>query len=137
MRLTKELAVEYELPRQQASDDGQDPTHHFQDVPPEPWVLVKQEGEAVANHDHARLRLAVWDRVFGEDEEVEEGHEVSHDEPRPWVLEVIAKAGIYFHPAEPPHHTWDWEKVKPKVFLLRRLNNEQGRLEIRSENPSD
>lgn len=59
MRLTKELAVEYELPRQQASDDGQDPTHHFQDVPPEPWVLVKQEGEAVANHDHARLRLAV------------------------------------------------------------------------------
>lgn len=138
MRLTKELAVEYELPSQQASDYGQYPAHHFQDVPPEARVLVKQEGEAVANHDHAGLRLAVWDGVFGEDEEVGEGHEVSHDEPWPWVLEVIAKVGIYFHPAEPPpQHTWDWEKVKEKVFLLPRLYNEQGRLEIRSENPSD
>lgn len=116
--------MEYELPSQQANDYGQYPTHHFQDVQPEARVLVKQEGEAVANHDHASLRLAVWDRVFCEDEEVEEGHEVSHDEPWPRVLEVITKAGIYFHPAEPPQHTWDWEKVKEKVFLL--LYNEQG-----------
>lgn len=108
-RLTKELAVEDEFPGQQASDDGQNPTQHFQDVPAEPRVLVKQEGEAVANHDHARLRLAVWDGVFGEDEEVEEGYQVSHDEPWPRVLEVVAKAGSYFHPAEPlpPQHTWD------------------------------
>lgn len=73
--------MEYELPSQQAGDDGQYPTHHFQDVPPEAWVLVEEEGEAVAHHDHARLRLAVGDGVFGEDEEVEEGHEVRHDEP--------------------------------------------------------
>lgn len=131
--------MEYELPGQQAGYDGQNPTQHFQDVPAETRVLVKQEGEAVANHDHARLRLAVWHRVFGEDEEVEEGDEVSHDEPWPWVLEVVAKAGIYFHPAEPlhPQHTWEWEKVNEKVSLLTRLCNEQGRLEMRSENPLD
>lgn len=79
-RLTKELAVEHELPSQQASDYGQYPAHHFQDVPPEARVLVEQEGEAVANHDHVGLRLAVRDRVFGEDEEVEEGHQVGHHE---------------------------------------------------------
>lgn len=48
------------------------------------------------------LRLAVGDGVLGEDEEVEEGDEVGHDETRPRVLEVVAKTGIYFHPAEAP-----------------------------------
>lgn len=131
--LTKDLAVEYELPSQQADDNGQYPTNHFQDVPPEARVLVKQEGEAVTHHNHTGLRLTVWDGVFGEDEEIEEGDEVSHDEPWPRVLEVIAKAGIYFHPAEPPQHTWECEKV----LLSVRLHNEHGGLEIRSENPSD
>lgn len=55
------------------------------------------------------LRLAVGDGVLGEDEEVEEGDEVGHDEPRPRVLEIVAKAGIYFHPAEPPQPQCPWE----------------------------
>lgn len=48
------------------------------------------------------LCLTVRDGVLGEDEEVEEGDKVGHDETRPWVLEIVAKASIYFHPAEPP-----------------------------------
>lgn len=115
--------MEYELPSQQAGDDGQYPTNHFQDVPPEARVLVKQEGEAVAHHDHAGLCLAVGHGVFGKNEEVEEGHEVSHDEPWPRVLEVIAKAGIYFHAAEPAQHTWDCEKVK--VFFSRTITDRE------------
>lgn len=53
------------------------------------------------------LGLTVRDRILCEDEEVEEGDEVGHDEARPGVLEVIAKASIYFHPAETPqpHYT--------------------------------
>lgn len=51
------------------------------------------------------LRLTVRDGVLSEDEEVEEGDEVGHDETRPRVLEIVAKTGIYFHPAEPPSHT--------------------------------
>lgn len=60
------------------------------------------------------LCLTVRDGVLGEDEEVEEGDKVGHDETRPWVLEIVAKASIYFHPAEPPH---TWERGKEKVFL--------------------
>lgn len=48
------------------------------------------------------LCLTVRNRVLGEDEEVEEGDEVGHDETRPRVLEIVAKTSIYFHPAEPP-----------------------------------
>lgn len=51
------------------------------------------------------LCLAVRDGVLGEDEEVKEGDEVGHDETRPRVLEIVAKTGIYFHPAEPPSHS--------------------------------
>lgn len=51
------------------------------------------------------LRLAVRDGVLGKDEEVKEGDEVGHDESRPRVLEIVAKTGIYFHPAEPRSHT--------------------------------
>ena len=50
------------------------------------------------------LRLTVGDGVLGEDEEVEEGDEVGHDEARPRMLEIVAETGIYFHPAEPPSH---------------------------------
>lgn len=103
--LTKELSVKYKLPGYHARDDGQRPAHCFQDVPSEAGVLVEQEGEAVAHHDHVGLRLTVGDGVLGEDEEVEEGDEVGHDETRPRVLEIVAKTGIYFHPAEPPSHT--------------------------------
>lgn len=42
------------------------------------------------------------DGVLCEDEEIKEGDEVGHDETRPRVLEVVAKTGIYFHPAEAP-----------------------------------
>lgn len=51
------------------------------------------------------LRLTVRDGVLGKDEEVKEGDEVGHDETRPRVLEIVAKTGIYFHPAEPRSHT--------------------------------
>lgn len=69
------------------------------------------------------LRLTVRDGVLGEDEEVEEGDKVGHDETRPWVLEIVAKASIYFHPAEPPPHLGvrERERGKEKVFLSVRL----------------
>jgi len=51
------------------------------------------------------LCLTVRDGVLGKDEEVEEGDKVGHDETRPWMLEIVAKTGIYFHPAEAPSHT--------------------------------
>lgn len=52
--------------------------------------------------------LTVRDGVLGEDEEVEESDQVRYDEARPRVLEVVAKTGIYFHPAEAPqpHFTY-------------------------------
>lgn len=97
--------MEYELPGEHASDDGQYPAHYFQDVPSEAWVLVEEEREAVAHHNHMGLCLTVRDGVFCKDEEVEEDDQVGHDETRPWVLEIVAKPRIYFHPAEPPSQT--------------------------------
>lgn len=91
--------MEYELSGEQASDDGQGPAHHLEDVPAEARVLVEEEGEAVAHHDDVSLGLAVRHGVLGEDEEVEEGDQVGHDEARPRVLEVVAEVGIYFHAA--------------------------------------
>lgn len=131
--------MEYKLPGYQASDNGQYPADYFQDVPSEARVLVEQEGETVAHHDHVRLRLTVRDGVLGEDEEVEEGDEVGHDETRPRVLEIVAKTGIYFHPAEPPSHSTpgsqrdtDRQTERQKVLLSVRLHYTQisrGRLE--------
>lgn len=69
--------------------------------------------------------LTVRDGVLGENEEVEEGDEVGHDETRPRVLEIVAKASIYFHPAEPPSHTTPGSqrgREREKVLLLVRLH---------------
>lgn len=92
--------MEYKLAGEQASDDGQSPAHHFENVPAEPRVLVEQKGEAVAHHDHVSLGLTVWHWVLGEDEEVEKGDQVGHNEAWPRVLEVVAEVGIYFHADE-------------------------------------
>lgn len=81
------------------------------------------------------LCLTVGDGVLGEDEEVEEGDEVGHDETRPRVLEIVAKTGIYFHPAEPPSHTTPGsqrEREREKVLLFSQItlhSNQEGRLE--------
>lgn len=71
--------MEYKLPSKQASDNGQYPAQYFQDVPSEARILVEQEGEAVAHHNHMGLRLTVRHRILSEDQEVKEGDEVGHD----------------------------------------------------------
>lgn len=72
--------MEYKLPSEQASDNGQYPAYYFQDVPSKARILVEQEGEAVAHHNHMGLCLTVRNRVLCKDQEVEEGDEVGHDE---------------------------------------------------------
>lgn len=86
--------MEYELPSKQTSNDGQYPAQDLQDVPPKARVLVEEEGEAVAHHNHMGLGLTVRNGILGKDQEVEEGDEVRHDESGPWMLEIVAKAGI-------------------------------------------
>lgn len=87
------------------------------------------------------LGLTVGDGVLCEDEEVKKGDKVSHDEAWPWVLEIVAKAGIYFHPAEPPGHATpgiqrererEWDS---KYIFQSDYWNQQGRLE--SKHSSD
>lgn len=97
---TKQPPVEEELPDKQAGDNGQEPHDDLDGVPASAGVLVPDEGEAVAHHDHVGLRLAVRDRVLCEDQEVEEGDQVGHEHARPRVLEVVAEAGINFHPGQ-------------------------------------
>ena len=129
--------MEYKLPGYHARDDGQRPAHRFQDVPSEAGVLVEQEGEAVAHHDHVGLCLAVGDGVLGEDEEVEEGDEVGHDETRPRMLEIVAKAGIYFHPAEPPSHSTPGsqrERVRERASFsqITLYSNQHGQIRVKT-----
>lgn len=130
--------MEYKLPGYHANDYGQYPADYFQDVPSSARVLVEQEGEAVAQHDHVGLRLAVGDGVLGEEKEVEEGDEVGHDETRPRVLEIVAEPGIYFHPAEPLSHTTpgrvggrerDRERERACFSQITLHLNQHGRLE--------
>ncbi|KAI3370651.1 hypothetical protein L3Q82_007214 [Scortum barcoo] len=77
-------------------DNGQYPAHYFEDVPSEARVLVEQEGEAVAHHDHMGLRLAVRDGVLREDEEVEEGDEGTYSQ-------FEARAAFW---QEDPQYAW-------------------------------
>lgn len=72
--------MEYKLPSEQPSDNGQYPAQYFQDVPSKARILVEQEGEAVAHHNHMGLGLTVRNGVLCKDQEVEEGDEVGHDE---------------------------------------------------------
>lgn len=96
--LTEDAFVEEELPDKEADDNGHQPQKHFNNIPASAWVLGHNEREAVAHHGHACRRMAVGDRVLSEDEEVEEGHQASHGQPSPRMLEVVAETGVNVHP---------------------------------------
>lgn len=77
------------------------------------------------------------DGVLCKNEEVEEGDQVGHDETRPRVLEVVAKTGIYFHPAEatqPHKHLEEQQRGESVSFSQIQLQSHQ-REQIEEKTP--
>lgn len=111
--------MKHKLPGDEARDDGEDPHQDFEDVPGSSGIFIHYEGEAVSHYDHVRFCLAVWHWVLCEDQEVEEGDQVGHDQTGPRVLEIIAEAGVNLHPSEEAQTSSTWKTPDRDISVLK------------------